>query len=452
MLHSTRTLNECQVNDDDSLVWPCLLEVSERPHAVSDVAPPVPVADWRARAKLGLRSLISRSIEAIARVLGPRAHVVVHGWPASEGNAVEVVRSLAARYRGQIYWLVDEPDDYEISAPENVRVVRKSSLPGVVKHATSEAVFFTHGLFGDVRPSRRQVFVNVWHGYGPKVNRDAQLSRRPIFPATYVVAGTELYGRRSADDFRVPWTTVILSGNPRIDQFWRPPSDEFRKRAGLDGRPYVVWMPTFRTRRQVGVAPVGRDVFGDVQDLMAAAEPLFAAMIARGIVVLLRRHPADAEAEPVAWATDLSDEVLGEARTNLYSVLGGAAGIVTDYSSVWTDYLVLDRPIGFYAPDRSAYQNGRGLYPPDVHEWLPGIDLLAPGGPERFADEILVDPQRSAKLRETARARIGLVQEHSAADRLLTELNARGAFARSGGLRTSEARVDGVGAFRRARS
>lgn len=57
--------------------------------------------------------------------------------------------------------------------------------------------------------------------------------------------------------------------------------------------------------------------------------------------------------------------------------------LVTDYSSVFFDYLVTDRPIIFYSPDFEAYQDDRGFYigPND----LPGPSVV---DPEKLVSEI----------------------------------------------------------------
>jgi CDP-glycerol glycerophosphotransferase (TagB/SpsB family) len=36
--------------------------------------------------------------------------------------------------------------------------------------------------------------------------------------------------------------------------------------------------------------------------------------------------------------------------------------LITDYSSVWFEYLLIDRPIIFFAPDYSEYMEKRGMY------------------------------------------------------------------------------------------
>ena len=56
----------------------------------------------------------------------------------------------------------------------------------------------------------------------------------------------------------------------------------------------------------------------------------------------------------------------------LYELLGMADKLITDYSSVYIDYLILDKPIGFFIPDLKKYSNDRGFYENNLNESLPG--------------------------------------------------------------------------------
>jgi len=68
-----------------------------------------------------------------------------------------------------------------------------------------------------------------------------------------------------------------------------------------------------------------------------------------------------------------SDEML-KYKADLYEVLPGVDVLVTDYSSVFYDYLLLDRPIIFYMYDLEKYYKDAGLIvsPKNVQYFLPG--------------------------------------------------------------------------------
>ena len=61
----------------------------------------------------------------------------------------------------------------------------------------------------------------------------------------------------------------------------------------------------------------------------------------------------------------------------LYSLLGRADALITDYSSVYFDYLLLDRPIGFAVGDMKDYEGERGFTVDNPYEYMPG---------EKFSD------------------------------------------------------------------
>jgi CDP-glycerol glycerophosphotransferase (TagB/SpsB family) len=117
----------------------------------------------------------------------------------------------------------------------------------------------------------------------------------------------------------------------------------------------------------------------------------------------------------------LDEADLVAAGVPLYGLLGASSGLVTDYSSVWVDYLLLDRPIAFLVNDRDSYH--RPLFPADVLDWVPGevvdLDLRPFAG---FFSELDADGDRGATRRRAVAERIGLNETATAADDLVTAL------------------------------
>ncbi|MDP9417443.1 MAG: CDP-glycerol glycerophosphotransferase family protein, partial [Actinomycetota bacterium] len=187
----------------------------------------------------------------LLRVLPPRRHAVVHGWPDNEANAVEVVRALRRRYSGTVYWSLDDPSfrgpapaAAELADPR-IRRVRRRSLRALAAYVTAEVTFFTHGLYTAVKPPRTRLVVNLWHGDGPKATRQSHLVR-----STVVVSGTQLWGRYKGELFGVGPGDVAVVGNPRVDEFDEELPGDALPRLGLSGdRPIVLWLPTYREAR-----------------------------------------------------------------------------------------------------------------------------------------------------------------------------------------------------------
>jgi CDP-glycerol glycerophosphotransferase (TagB/SpsB family) len=70
--------------------------------------------------------------------------------------------------------------------------------------------------------------------------------------------------------------------------------------------------------------------------------------------------------------------ILKELKHNiqLYPLLGNMDFLLTDYSSVWVDYEILNKPIGFLIDDMQAYNQSRGFTFEDFERILPGNIIL----------------------------------------------------------------------------
>jgi hypothetical protein len=57
----------------------------------------------------------------------------------------------------------------------------------------------------------------------------------------------------------------------------------------------------------------------------------------------------------------------------LYQFIGASSAMVSDYSSVWVEYLDVDRPLLLYCPDIASYVDGRGLSRPYITDVAAGL-------------------------------------------------------------------------------
>ncbi|GAA1831300.1 CDP-glycerol glycerophosphotransferase family protein [Agromyces salentinus] len=377
-------------------------------------------------------------VRAILAAAPKRQHLVVNGYPVDEGNAIEILRAAAQRYPGRIDWLVPEVDEARAvlaasgADPDGrVEIVRHRSFGGLWRFATAEVSMFTHGLFGNPRTVKRKTMVNLWHGGGFKGHIMSDERGRPTIWSDYLVASTRKFGLARARECRLPEGGLLFTGNPRIDQFSRSATAPLG-RLGIDPTtPFVLWMPTFRNNKGRGLTASWSDVADggpiDVNAVMAGCVALLEREY--GLPVVVKPHPQDAESRAIAGAIVVTNEDLRAAGVQLYELIGAAAGLLTDYSSVWIDYLVLDRPIAFVVPDEAGYAAGRGFDPPDALEWLPGPKLLDEADVRSFAEDVRSGGVASRPRRREVAAEVGHVTGPAVAHRIFDELQARGVFA-----------------------
>ena len=378
------------------------------------------------RLRLPARGVRRHVAQALLRLLPSGSHTVVAGWPDDEGNSVEVVRGLPSHTDGRVYWLVDaQPNELTwlldgVEGKERIRLLRKRSVRGLLAYATAQTVFFTHGLYSCPRPPKRKTFVNLWHGDGPK--RTDTLHEFPRIPSSYVVAGTKLWGQYKTDFFGVPRNRLLITGNPRIDQFARPLTDDQVEALGIPAaKPLVLWLPTYRGAR----GPAGQRwddssvVLSASPDLQEQWSTALATLHRLGVTVVVKPHPLDHDTFSTIGMRVINNDDLRRVRGSLYQLLARASALITDYSSAWTDFLALDRPICFYCPDLEEYAENRGFNVPDLLPLLPGPVFERPDELGAFLSACVEGSDDSAQLRRDSALRVGAETRLGATARLL---------------------------------
>lgn len=187
-------------------------------------------------------------------------------------------------------------------------------------------------------------------------------------------------------------------GYPRNDVLLRAPRGHDLVNVDL---PLYTRAQEFRARgrRVVLYAPTFRD--GHPKWLLQAGLPELAqAVAAAGDLLLVNLHPVEQPLVP-ALSRALPSVGFVQARTDVYPLLRETSVLVTDYSSIMFDYLLLDRPVLLYRPDHEAYtQRSRRLF---------DAKLARPPGPvAHTAGELVGLLQRAADAAADRAARHAL--------------------------------------------
>ena len=291
--------------------------------------------------------------------------VVLTSHPDLEDNVVALLRSPAAGGR-RVTILAGDPAAARTRASAlgvEARVVRRNSLRGLWAFVRSSTCVSTHGIFGSRRRRGDKRHFGLWHGEYIKATGRVLGEPTHRFDRMMVSGGLSRLIRSAETGM-----------DPRlIDVIGVPRTDLMRAQGDLSDRPVVVWAPTYRVSR-VGSARAdgdaeGFDVF--VRNALEAFEPV---LIAHDAELWLRFHPSSTgnlavTSERIVLADDAH---LARQGLTLYAALGRTRALVTDYSSLWIDYLHLDRPLICAAPDLDQYAAGRGLLLQPYAWWFPG--------------------------------------------------------------------------------
>lgn len=160
-------------------------------------------------------------------------------------------------------------------------------------------------------------------------------------------------------------------GYPRNDVLLREPSEA--DLIGVD----LTALTVARDARKAGgrvvlYAPTFRDARRGVWIVEAGLERLAADLNRLGDTLLVAMHPVEAPMIPQLQAAAPMARFVAP-RTDLYPLMREVDILLTDYSSIMFDYLLLDRPVVLYRPDHDDYVNrSRQLYDAKLLDAKPG--------------------------------------------------------------------------------
>lgn len=305
--------------------------------------------------------------------------VMVVGSYQLETNAVELANYIHQHYKIDVCFVVDK---------KLKPFVRTLLYPGIkvtsfgpafrYYYFTSKYIFATHpgtkGFF-EAGLTSNQTMVNVWHGVGHK--RIRLLRGETGIPADITVATSALSKKMFIESFGVEADTVFISGYPRNDLMLRAQrgAEALRKKMKLDGyRKLMIWLPTFRREDTGRVLKEGAEENNPFQVIGFDIERFNASLVEQNTVCLVKPHYFASENtsfREYSHIKVIDDGWIAMQGITLYHLLACTDVLVTDFSSVMMDYILLEKPVLCFSTDLENYKKTQGLYFEDIENWLP---------------------------------------------------------------------------------
>ncbi|MEK5382463.1 CDP-glycerol glycerophosphotransferase family protein [Niallia sp. FSL W8-0635] len=268
--------------------------------------------------------------------------------------------------------------DYE--GMSNVKFVKRNSKEYLKSLASSEYLINNSTFQSFFIPKKEQTYINTWHGTPlksmgfdiPGNPSHSQNVLRNFLSAQYLLSPNAHTTRMFTDSYKLNGLykgEIVEEGYPRIDGTINTnPQEynEFLRGLGLkleDKKENILYAPTWKG---TNVSKVNNDVLQINADLHYLEEK-----VGDKYNVLVKVHPY--LYKEAAKSEELSTKLVPDfVDTN--ELLSTVDILVTDYSSIFFDFLVTNKPILFYMWDNDVYSEERGQYL--SNDELPGPILL----------------------------------------------------------------------------
>lgn len=223
-----------------------------------------------------------------------------------------------------------------------------------------------------LRFNKKVKVVQLWHGTGTikKFGQDSnqgrikELEQRANQTITHLIVNAKEWKEKYSHIFAVEEDKTFITGMPRTDLLFEEDKKEerveqfYKENPNLVGKRLVLYAPTFRDGELEE-----QKVRLDLEEMVKK--------LPEDTVIGLKLHPFVADqfhydGNQKERVIDLSHE------SNLNTLLFASQCLITDYSSIVFEYVLLNKPIYFYAYDLEEFSDhGRGFYE-DYESYVPG--------------------------------------------------------------------------------
>ena len=269
-------------------------------------------------------------------------------------------------------YLVDNgyQDKYEIVCASNdfyhlerdSRVKFTSIYRGLYYFLTSKYFFYSFGKY-PIKPTKKQMVVNLWHGMPLKKigNLENGMEKIDYNFFTKLVSSSDLFTPIMKAAFNANDEQMLLVGNIRNDELFEENIDK-----------NIIWMPTYRNSKNYHdsqdaiIFSLDDLEFNRMNNLLAGYE----------YHLYIKLHPLEEShfkfKNNYSNIHMLSEDIISQNYGTLYKFLGTTSALITDYSSVFLDYYLLNRPVAFTINDYEEYKEKRGFVFEDVKSLMVG--------------------------------------------------------------------------------
>lgn len=327
-----------------------------------------------------LNALIRKSIH-LANVVIPKNNKIIYLRSSFmyPDNIQAVLDYMLTQELNTKYKIICVGNGFDGYNNPNLIKIRDKTSKALWYFFRSKFVIYDIGIFYSIPAIKKQITINLWHGTSLKRIGFYESHDKPYRTSTYAISYSTLFAKKISKAFGIPIDNVLITGEPRNDYLFSPADNDALAESGIpvsDSVKYVIWMPTFRQSKNHDVNNGKKYEFGfpfinseNISKLNECAKK-------NNLILILKWHGSQILPEKVGSFSNLvflTTENVAKNNIPFYSIVSRCSALITDYSSIYVNYAVLNRPMCFAYDDIDEYIKDRGFMFKEVEKIMPGF-------------------------------------------------------------------------------
>lgn len=322
--------------------------------------------------------------------------IVFYSYPDYSDNCRAMYEELVRQGRDKDYhitWVVRNVKKYRRER-NNIRFVKHRSFGSLWAFCRARYIIRTHSYWGNKYVPGRQIMVVAWHGMLLKGYHYSEMGTHPHNGHDHFCVTSPLFQTLYSEMMNTDTERFDITGLPRNDYLFQPAPDLKKKMNVDEYSRVIIWMPTFR-RYGDGQMDGISSRYGLPTLEEGDLEAINDEFSKRNYMLLIKLHPwAKESVGEIVYShvREVTLEDIPEPYT-LYHLLAQTDALISDYSSVYGDYLLLDKPIGFAFDDLKEYSKSRYIPLSPLTDYMPGMKIYNRQDLIGFVDSLDKDDQ-----------------------------------------------------------
>lgn len=272
-------------------------------------------------------------------------------------------RCINKKYK--LIWFVDDKNKFKDIKLKNVKFInydekKINKIKWVYYNIRCKFIIDCNKFV--TKRNHRQIRIHLIHGEFIKIPREyCNLSGH----IDYLIETSDYFKKINSESFQVPEDNILTTGYPRNDYIFDY-DNGIEVYRDIKRDKTIFWIPTYRNHKfnknnsffNTNIQfPYGIPTIKNSSDL----KKLNNILKKNKTLLVIKFHPAEDISKikklDLSNIKLLEDDFFEKVHSNIYQLLSKADALITDYSSIYYDFLLTDKPNGLAIPDINEYKS-----------------------------------------------------------------------------------------------
>lgn len=359
-------------------------------------------------------------------------------YPDYSDNSKALFEYIRKNYvdKFELVWIAEDETMVRRLNELGISTFRKNSIRGILNIITSKYLVTTHNECISIK-SKNQIYISLWHGMplknmafmeakgnikGNTLKRQEKESKKIDF----LISTSKIMKLAMSSCFFIDPRKVITLGQPRNDYLFKKENKLKYLFGDVNLKEYkkiILYAPTFKSGkgRTDGISSNNKLI--DLKNY--DEDELIRFLKKENYLLVLKLHPFEEKNLKHIESKYIKILKNNEMKIKLISlneILNSIDLLITDYSSIYFDYLILNKPILFIDTDIEQYSKKRGFLLDKNEFWRPGPIIKESKSFMVEVNRLLKDESYYRQERQLINSMINVYNDENSSERIFNRI------------------------------